>query len=177
MSEKLSLGGREFERVRGASSVAHDLYVMHHARHAGLGRIGEIREGETPEAYAQRILDTLISSGRAMLILGAMLLPAGASMAKWTEAGDPMNPLDNAMARESAMTFERITDPREKGILYSELAATVLDFFESGLGPWIASAMSSLQREDATETTTATSPDLGDTGATSFAPSPDTITK
>lgn len=161
MAEKLSLGGREYTRA-GVGTVRQDLFVMHHARHAG---ISSIQEGETPEAYAARLLDSLLSSGHALLLLGGLLLPAGMKAEDWTEE----------VAHATAGHLGGIVDPAEKQAVYAEVASALLDFFANGIGSWVASARSSggapgprAKVEDSTDDTAS--------GADSSAPSPTTTT-
>lgn len=131
MAEPLSLGGRRFEYVTDAP-VRLDLFVMMHARHAGLTGLSQ-HENETPEAFVQRMLDSCISSGRALLLLGGLLIPEGKTAADWSEE----------MAFDTAGHLGRIVEHSEKQKVYTELASVLLGFFESGLGSWIGSPRSS----------------------------------
>jgi hypothetical protein len=130
-AEKLSLGGKEYGYV-GAGPLRQDLFVMMHARHAGL--VGaEILPDETPEEYAKRLLDMVLTSGRALLLLGGLLIPAGKRPEDWSEE----------MAYETAGALGSITDADEKRKVQVELLSVMLGFFENGLGSWIASARAS----------------------------------
>lgn len=129
MAEKLSLGGREYVRA-GVGTVRQDLFVMHHARHSG---ISAIQENETPESYAARLLDSLLSSNHALLLLGGLLLPAGMKAEDWSED----------VAYATAGHLGGIVDPAEKQEVYAEVASALLDFFANGIGSWVASARSS----------------------------------
>lgn len=141
MPEKLSLGGKVY-RPAGIGPVKHDLYLMMHARHCGLAG-ASIREDEAPEDFASRLLDAMITSGRALLILGALLIPDGKTVDDWTEE----------MAYETAGALGAITDPAEKKLLYQELLSALLGFFQHGLGSWVASPRSSGAGAASTETT------------------------
>ncbi len=131
MAEKLSLGGRCYVPA-GVGPVRHDLFVLHQARHAGLYG-AQIREDEPPEEFAARLLDGVLTSGRALLLLGALLLPDGTKVEQWTEE----------LAYRTAGELGGINDPGEKKRLYGELITLIHDFFVNGLGPWIASRRSS----------------------------------
>lgn len=131
MPETLSLGGREY-RHAGSMPIRQDIFLMMHARHAGLA--GVVRhDGEEAGAYAERLLDACITSGRAMWLLGTLLLPANAKAEDWTEE----------MAYQTSAHLGSIMDPTEKTRVYSELVSVLLGFFVNGLGSWIASPRSS----------------------------------
>src|SRR6185503_12091079 len=103
---------------------------MHHARHSGLS---PMQQGETPEAYMNRLLDGVLSSDRALLLLGGLLLPATAKPEDWTAD----------MAHATAQHLGSIIEPGEKSKLYAEVASALLGFFSNGIGSWVASAVSS----------------------------------
>jgi len=161
MAEKLSLGGREYVRA-GPTTVRLDLFVMQHARHAGLG---PICEGETPEAYMERLLSSCLSSGRALLLLGALLWPAGTKPEQW----------DEDLAYATAGHLGGLEDPVEKAKVYEQVANLLLDFFAEGLGSWVASVRSSAA---AASPPAASSSSTGATvsGRPSSEPSPATTT-
>ena len=131
MAEKLSLGGREYVHA-GIGPLRQDLFLMAQARHAGLTDAA-LRDGETPEDFAARLLDNCLTSGRALLLLGGLLLPAGAKPEEWTEE----------MAYATAGHLGGITDGGEKAKVQVELVSALLAFFENGLASWIASGRSS----------------------------------
>jgi len=165
-TEKLSLGGKVYYHA-GIGPIRQDLFLMMHARHAGLTGVS-ILPDETPEAFAQRILSAMISSGRALLILGTLLIPEGKKVEDWSED----------LAYETAKDLGAIMDPDEKQRVYQQLLSAVLGFFENGLGSWVASTSSS--RADAgakkTEETRNSSPaGPGGTGPDSSASSETTI--
>jgi hypothetical protein len=135
MAEKLSLGGREYVYVGADGPLRQDLFLLANARHAGLAGVF-IAEGETPEAFAQRLLDSCITSGRALRILSALIVPAGVKPEAWNE--------EDAYKVECALAA--IVDPAEKTRVLTELLSAILGFFENGLGPWIASVRASSVR-------------------------------
>jgi len=157
MAEKLSLGGREYVEAT-IGPVRHDLFIMQHTRHAGLSPIAD---GETPEAYMQRLLASVLSSGRALLLLGGLLWPAGTKPEQW----------DEELAYATAGHLGGIIDPEEKAKLYAELSRALLSFFENGLGSWVASAASSVAEAEpppsnSTDATVSGPPSSGPSRAT-----------
>lgn len=162
-AEKLSLGGRTYTHI-GVGPLRQDLFVMMHARHAGLVGL-TIYDHETPEEFAARILDLILCSGRALLILGGLLLPDGRRPEDWTED----------MAYETAAALGAITDEDGKKAVQQEILSVLLGFFESGLGSWIASGRSSAAGSDDGAATTSASPAApGVTGRASSGSSPTT---
>jgi hypothetical protein len=131
MAEKLSLGGREYVHA-GVGPLRQDLFLMAQARHAGLTDAA-LRDGEAPEEFAARLLDSCITSGRALLLLGGMLLPAGSKPEDWTEE----------MAHATAAHLGSVTEQADKVKVQAELVSALLGFFENGLASWIASTRSS----------------------------------
>lgn len=131
MAETLSLGGREYERIE-IGPVRQDLFVMMQARHAGLTD-AQYREGETLEAYSERLLASILSSGRALLLIGGLVVEKGKKPTDW----------DEEMAHRTAGHLGSIVDLDEKKKLYAEIASTIVGFFAHGLGSWIASRRSS----------------------------------
>lgn len=161
MTETLSLGGRDFERIQDGP-VRQDLFVLQHARHAGLVD-AEAAKGEEPDAFAARLLGQVLGSGRAMLLLGGLLIPKGKKATEWTEE----------MAFETAGHLGGITGADAKAAVYQELASALLGFFLRGLGSWIASRRSSGNAGESDSPATTTATDTGN-GAASCEPLPTT---
>jgi hypothetical protein len=160
VAEKLHLGGREYRHAGSDITVRQDLFIMMQARHAGL--MGCVQhDGEEPEAYAERLLATCLASGRALLLLGGMIVPAASKVEDWTEE----------MAHETAGALGGITDHDEKLELYGAFATTIMVFFKAGRGSWVSSARSSQGAPTGSSS-------MNDTvsGADSSEPSPATTT-
>ena len=130
--ESVTLGGREYHYIGANGTLARDLYLMMLIRHAGLADAGML-EDETPEDYAERLLDMLLTSGRPLQILGGMIVPKGTKSDEWTEE----------LARATASDLGRISDPAQKKKVQQELLSVVLGFFENGLASWSASVRAS----------------------------------
>lgn len=157
--ENISLGGRSFTYVGANGTLDRDLYVMAHARHAGLAD-AQIHEAESPEDYAARLLDLLLTSGHGLLLLGGFLLPEGKRVEDWSEE----------LARETAGFLGRVTDPDQKREVQVQLLSVTLGFFVNGLGSWVAT-----RRASAADAGPTTSPSAdGANGTGSSASSPDT---
>lgn len=151
-AEKLRLGGHDFTYAK-VMTVRQDLFAMTHARHAGL--VGARRaEDETPEEFMRRLMDGLLSSGRALLLMGALLVPYGMEPKQWTVE----------VAMETADVLGAIEDAAEKQRLYVELASALLAFFSKGLGSWIGSATASADESGETKQEMANAPSPGESG-------------
>ncbi len=139
--ERITIGGREFKQM-GVGPVRQDLYVMQHARLAGLTGT-KIAEGETPEEFVNRLIDSMIASGRALALLGGLLVPAELKPEEWTEE----------VAGSTAAFLGGLRDPEEKRKVYGEVASALLGFSVNGLGSWAASLQSSNADEKAEQGT------------------------
>lgn len=160
--ERIEINGRAYVEIGANGSLARDLFVMYHARHAGLTNIAP-RDGETTEALGERILGSLISSGHTLPLLGGFLIPEGKAPEDWTEA----------MAHETAAALGRVTDGADKEKVTAQLLSIMVGFFASGLGSWIASGRASAA-DGSGSSPKKTTPGGGDSGTPSSADSEDT---
>jgi len=121
MAETFSLGGRQYRTV-STSTIEHDIATTIVIRASGLGEL-TLGPDELPEAFAFRLLNTLMESGRTFEILGCLLVPADISDIDWTPA----------LGKETAAKLRLITDPEEKATIRAQILAAITGFFASGL--------------------------------------------
>lgn len=117
----IQLAGRKFRTI-GNSTLEHDVWVMGRLRQAGLDSL-TLDAGEKPEDYAHRLLSQLLTSERALEIVGALIVPAELPSLKWTPR----------VARDTAVFLGRLADPRDKLEVQRLLLAVLVPFLESGL--------------------------------------------
>jgi hypothetical protein len=158
--EPIMLGGRAFVTL-ARTTLEHDHWYMHHARTAGLDAV-EPHDGETHAEYALRLLSAALGSGRALLLLGGLIVPADAPGGRWTPE----------LAVETAAFLRGLDDPIDKHRINGLMAAMLADFFAAGLISSGASPLSSDGQPVAVKPTDPTSP--GASGPTSFGRSPAT---
>ena len=82
--EPIMLGGRAFLPLE-RTTVEHDHWYMRHVRASGLDAV-ELCDGETHAEYAMRLLGAALESGRALLLLGGLIVPGDAPGGRWTPA-------------------------------------------------------------------------------------------
>ncbi len=126
-----TLGGRRFH-VLTETTAEHDHWYMRQVRGAGLYDVF-LTEGETPEAFARRLLGIAIDSGKEFLLISGMLVPESASGAPWSPA----------IATETAEFLKSLSAPEDKRQLNMLLGALIADFFAAGLISSAASSISS----------------------------------
>jgi len=128
----IKLGGRSFVQMTKDSTVQHDLWLMQRSTEAGLAG-AQIWSGETPEAFAQRLLEMAIKSGVALELLGGLLVPEGTLPEQWTPE----------MAAETTLHLGRISVAEEKQAIYRLILTLLIDFFAAGLISSVRSRSSS----------------------------------
>lgn len=126
-TETIILGGRAYY-IPTDRSISNDLWVEAEANAAGLADL-QVEAGEDAAAFAARILNASVTSGKLLRLLGGLLFPRGILPEDWTPA----------TAEETARVLARVTDPDDKDAIRSIIAAVLARFFLSG----IASATSS----------------------------------
>jgi hypothetical protein len=118
---EFELNGRKLRETR-TSTIRHDLWLMGHMRAAGVTEV-TINDGETPEAFAERLFVELTNSDRMLLIIAGCFVEEGMSDDKWTPE----------FAEQLAVEFGNIADAETKQKLYSMMVKLTMGFFESGL--------------------------------------------
>lgn len=149
----IKLNGREYRAIKH-STIEHDFWMMDLIRAAGLDRV-ILEQDETPQAFAERLLNMVIGTGHAFALLGGLMVPCGNPDIDWTPA----------MADEIAAHIKLTTDPNEKAEIRNQLVALLIGFFNAGLivltsSPSYSASPSAAPAETSTEsgdtTTTAT---------------------
>lgn len=131
MAERHILGGRAFVPI-GESTVEHDFTFMGLIRAAGLDRVA-IREGESAQDFALRLLQEAIASGKVLEMLGCLLIPEGTAPEHWTPR----------LGAETAAFFGGLTAAADKLTIQALVLSLLIDFFEQGLSSLETSRTSS----------------------------------
>ena len=118
---EFELNGRKLRETR-TSTIRHDLWLMGHMRAAGVTEV-TITEGESPEAFAERLFVELSNSDRMLLILAGCFVEADKPDSSWTPE----------LAEQLAKEFGEIEDIATKQHLYQMMVRLVMGFFTGGL--------------------------------------------
>ena len=130
-TEKHVLGGRTFLSVT-ESTVEHDLYFHGLAGRAGLRF--EKGEDESPEDFAARILEETIQSGKALELLGCLLVPEEVGVEGWTPEE----------ARRTAAFIGQLRGEADKAGVRALILSLLISFFGCGLASiWTSQKSSS----------------------------------
>jgi len=149
--EKYILGGRTFLPL-AESTLEHDVELFRLLRSAGLREIA-MQKGESGEAFGQRLLEELLAGGKALELLGCVLIPEGTKSEDWTPE----------IGSQTAAHLAKISNSSEKLQIQSLLISLLILFFEHGLCS-LGRFMTSLgQPEVTTENTPRTATDTGGT--------------
>ncbi|OHD23189.1 MAG: hypothetical protein A2Y38_13030 [Spirochaetes bacterium GWB1_59_5] len=143
--EKTILGGRTFVPVT-ESTVEHDLYFHGLAGRAGLRF--EKGERETPEDFGARILDETVQSGKALELIGCLMVPEEVGVDGWTPEE----------ARKTAAFIGQLRGDEDKARVRGLILSLLMDFFRCGLASiWTSQSSSRIRPTDSqTEFLTAT---------------------
>lgn len=125
--EKHVLGGRAFLTIR-ESTVEQDFRFLALVKRA---RIDEIvmAPGESPEAFARRLLEATVESGAILDLLGCLLVPENAA----PKDRDPGEAWTREMGEETARFLGRLREPGDKARIRSLVLSLLVSFFESGI--------------------------------------------
>jgi len=130
--QKHVLGGRTFLVIEN-STVEQDLFLERARREAGINDL-MIEEGEAPEDFAERLLDTVVRSGSLLTLLGCLLMPEEA-LPKRTmlifpaREGEAWTP---EMAAETAAYIGGLQAPEEKAKVRILILDLLIHFFAHG---------------------------------------------
>ena len=127
MAEKHVLGGRAFLTV-AESTVEQDFRFLALIKRA---RIDEVlmEPGESPEAFARRLLEVTIESGVILDLLGCLLVPEDIA----SRDRDPGEAWTRQMGEETARFLGQLRDPRDKAEVRGLVLSLLVSFFESGI--------------------------------------------
>ncbi|MFH1680358.1 MAG: hypothetical protein ABIH26_06910 [Candidatus Eisenbacteria bacterium] len=136
MTEKHVLGGRTFLTVK-ESTIEQDFHFLALVKRA---RIDEIilEPGESPEAFARRLLEATVESGSILDLLGCLLVPAEVT----PQDRDPGEAWTREMGEETARFLGSLRGPADKATIRSLVLSLLVSFFESGIVSLWTSTMS-----------------------------------
>jgi hypothetical protein len=118
--DRIILGGRPFLSITD-STVEHDLHFHGLAGRAGLQF--DMGEGESPEAFGERILNATIQSGTMLELLGCLIVPEEIGSDGWTPAE----------AQKTAAYIGQLRGAGDKASIRSLILSLLTDFFQCGL--------------------------------------------
>lgn len=133
IGEKHVLGGRTFVSVT-ESTVEHDLHFHGLAGRAGLRF--EKGEHESAADFAARILEEVVQSGKALELLGCLLVPEEIGVAGWSPEE----------ARKTAAFIGQLRGEEDKARVRALILSLLMDFFRCGLASIWTSRRSSRSR-------------------------------
>lgn len=119
--EPLTIGGARWRVIRN-STLEHDFSAMRAARAIGVDAAG-LLPGETPEAFAERLLFQVIDSGGIFRLLGCLLLPVDVPDDHWTPEE----------AERTETFLKALRDPEDKTAVRGLVSSLLLGFFAEGL--------------------------------------------
>ena len=127
MSDKHTIGGRTFMPLR-ESTVEQDLRFLALIKRA---RIDEVvmQPGESPEAFARRLLEVTIESGVILDLLGCLLVPEDIA----PQDRDPGEVWTPEVGQETARFLGQLRDPKDKAEVRGLVLSLLVSFFESGI--------------------------------------------
>lgn len=139
MTENHILGGRAFLPLR-ESTVEQDFRFLALIKRA---RVDEVvmQPGESPEAFARRLLEVTIESGVILDLLGCLLVPEDLAPGD----RDPGEVWTSELGRETAQVLGRLHDPKDKAEVRGLVLSLLVSFFESGIVSLSTSRTSSVE--------------------------------
>ncbi len=139
MSEKHTIGGRTFLPLR-ESTVEQDFRFL---ALVGRARIDEVvmQPGESPEAFARRLLEVTIESGVILDLLGCLLIPEDIA----PHDRDPGEVWTPEVGQETARFLGQLRDPKDKAEVRGLVLSLLVSFFESGIVSLSTSRTSSVE--------------------------------
>jgi hypothetical protein len=169
MAPKHVLGGRTFLPIT-ESTVEQDFRFLALVKQARIDEV-VLRPGESPEAFARRLLEAAVASGAILELLGCLLVPEEAA----PPDRDPGEAWTREMSAETARFLGRLRDPADKAAIRSLVLSLLISFFESGIVSLWTSTTSSGEAVPANGNPSAT-PDATDPGPGSSWSSPEATT-
>lgn len=125
--QTITIGGKTFDVVQ-EGSIRFELHVEATLRRYGLQRI-EIQKGESPDAFATRLFDEIISTGACLEIVSLFLTPSGV-------------PWSVPQVAKTAEFLADLTDPVDKAKVRDLVVQAFMGFFKSGLALLVISRTS-----------------------------------
>ena len=127
MSEKHVLGGRTFLPV-SESTVEQDFRFLALVKQARIDEVTMV-QGESPENFARRLLETTIESGVILDLLGCLLIPEDRA----PQDRDPGEAWTRQMGDETARFLGGLRNPNDKAEIRSLVLTLLVSFFECGI--------------------------------------------
>jgi hypothetical protein len=127
MSEKYTLGGRTFLPVT-ESTVEQDFRFLALVKQARIDEI-TMAQGESPEDFARRLLETTIENGVILDLLGCLLVPEDRAPLD----RDPGEAWTKQMGDETARFLGSLRNPRDKAEVRGLVLTLLVSFFDSGI--------------------------------------------
>jgi len=127
MTQKHTIGGRTFLPLR-ESTVEQDFRFL---ALVGRARIDEVvmQPGESPEAFARRLLEVTIESGVILDLLGCLLVPEDIA----PQDRDPGEVWTPVVGQETARFLGQLRDPKDKAEVRGLVLSLLVSFFEGGI--------------------------------------------
>lgn len=116
-----TFNGRTFRELK-KSTIEHDLWVGGHVNATGLNTVERL-PGEEAGDFGVRVTNAVLYSGRALLLLGGLLIPDEREDLDWTPE----------LGAETAKHLAGISDEQEKTKVHVLLGKLVLGFFVDGV--------------------------------------------
>jgi len=116
-----TIGGVVYAPIT-ASTINHDVWLMGLIHESGLSE-ATVLEGESPESWSKRFMYELMASGKAVRILGGLLVPEDIGSDGWTPE----------VAGKTSEHLGSLTSEADKAAVFGILLTTLLSFFELGL--------------------------------------------
>lgn len=121
MANVVTLGGRVFWRIE-ESTVEHDFWMMAQLQEAKLDKL-DLPAGIAPEEAVDLMLERVVASGKTLLLLAGLLIPAGMAATDWTPE----------VAQGIHDHLRRLTDLQDKEQIKPLVASMLTVFFAAGL--------------------------------------------
>lgn len=128
----IELGGRKL-RVLAQANIAHDFWLTRQIREAGIHKL-ELGAHQTAAQFADDVINRVMESGAALVLLGGLLAPADLAVKDWTPA----------IAADMTAFIETLTTDEDKIVVRGLVADAILAFFRTGLVSFSTSQTSSM---------------------------------
>ncbi len=127
--QRFEIDGRALEVVDPfAGTIEHELYTEAVLNRHGLDKV-EMVKGETPDAFARRLLEEVIQDGRIFPVLACFMSFDGQP---WSPKGTP----------EVEAFLRSVRSPEGKALIRSSVVSLLIGFFSRGLASLVISRSS-----------------------------------
>ena len=143
------LNGRKFAVIE-CGTVKHDYWLMKQIREAGIESVDFPADRDMVH-MVDALIDRVLASGAAMVLLGGLIMPAEMKVTEWTPA----------IAAEMTAFLESLTATADKELVRGLVAQAMVGFFRSALVSLRTSRTSSLEAGAVAESRTSTPASAG----------------